>query len=141
MSAKKHKGSWCSGITSALHAEGPGFKSRRIHDFFKLMCCEREKVFNNFYWAVVGIEPTTSPTLRENHTTRPNSHVQVRNLVYLFLLLHCSHSSVGQSVGLINLRSAVQARVGATSFFYSNCVVIVNQALITIKRRQDGRVV
>ena len=23
--------------------------------------------------AVVGIEPTTSPTLRENHTTRPNS--------------------------------------------------------------------
>jgi hypothetical protein len=24
-------GSWCSGITSALHAEGPGFKSRRIH--------------------------------------------------------------------------------------------------------------
>ena len=26
-------GSWCSGITSALHAEGPGFKSRRIHFF------------------------------------------------------------------------------------------------------------
>ena len=24
-------GLWCSGITSALHAEGPGFKPRRIH--------------------------------------------------------------------------------------------------------------
>ena len=26
---------------------------------------------NRQQWAVVGVEPTTSPTLRENHTTRP----------------------------------------------------------------------
>lgn len=25
------EGLWCSGITSALHAEGPGFKPRRVH--------------------------------------------------------------------------------------------------------------
>ena len=25
------KGLWCSGITSASHAEGPGFEPRRIH--------------------------------------------------------------------------------------------------------------
>ena len=62
------EGSWCSGITSALHAEGPGFKSRRIHFCFLLF------VQSAYYKrAVVGIEPTTSPTLRENHTTRPNS--------------------------------------------------------------------
>ena len=29
--AKGHKGSWCSGITSASHAEGSGFKSQRVH--------------------------------------------------------------------------------------------------------------
>ena len=28
------KGTWCSGITSALYAEGPGFKSQCVH--FKL---------------------------------------------------------------------------------------------------------
>ena len=27
-------GSWCSGITFALHAKGPGFKSQRVHLFF-----------------------------------------------------------------------------------------------------------
>ena len=26
-------GSWCSGITFALHAKGPGFKSQRVHLF------------------------------------------------------------------------------------------------------------
>ena len=26
-------GLWCSGITSALHAEGPGFNPRRVHVF------------------------------------------------------------------------------------------------------------
>ena len=25
------KGTWCSGITSASHAEGPGFKSQCVH--------------------------------------------------------------------------------------------------------------
>ena len=27
------KGTWCSGITSAPHAEGPGFKSQCVHDY------------------------------------------------------------------------------------------------------------
>ena len=27
------KGTWCSGITSASHAEGPGFKSQCVHFF------------------------------------------------------------------------------------------------------------
>ena len=30
-------GTWCSGITSASHAEGPGFKSQCVH-FSKLLC-------------------------------------------------------------------------------------------------------
>ena len=28
-----HAGTWCSGITSASHAEGPGFKSQCVHIF------------------------------------------------------------------------------------------------------------
>ena len=28
------RGTWCSGITSASHAEGPGFKSQRVHGLF-----------------------------------------------------------------------------------------------------------
>ena len=31
-----------------------------------------EQQMKKNFRAVVGIEPTTSPTLRENHTTRPN---------------------------------------------------------------------
>ena len=27
----KTKGTWCSGITSASHAEDPGFKSQSVH--------------------------------------------------------------------------------------------------------------
>ena len=27
----EHTGAWCSGITSASHAEGPGFKSQCVH--------------------------------------------------------------------------------------------------------------
>ena len=29
--ALKSQGTWCSGITSASHAEGPGFKSQCVH--------------------------------------------------------------------------------------------------------------
>ena len=40
--ASSLKGLWCSGITSASHAEGPGFKPRRIHSFyFCFWLCER----------------------------------------------------------------------------------------------------
>ena len=28
------EGLWCSGITSASHAEGPGFKSQQVHFFY-----------------------------------------------------------------------------------------------------------
>ena len=28
---QRQSGSWCSGITFALHAKGPGFKSQRVH--------------------------------------------------------------------------------------------------------------
>ena len=27
----EHRGTWCSGITSASHAEGPGFKPQCVH--------------------------------------------------------------------------------------------------------------
>ena len=33
------KGTWCSGITSASHAEGPGFKSQWVHSYGH--CCGR----------------------------------------------------------------------------------------------------
>ena len=29
----RHSGTWCSGITSAPHAEGPGFKSQCVHAY------------------------------------------------------------------------------------------------------------
>ena len=32
-------GSWCSGITSASHAEGPGFKSQWVHLVLSLLSC------------------------------------------------------------------------------------------------------
>ena len=32
-------GLWCSGITSASHAEGPGFEPRRIHFGLKELSC------------------------------------------------------------------------------------------------------
>jgi hypothetical protein len=36
------KGTWCSGITSAPHAEGPGFKSQCVHSFqFEPSACVR----------------------------------------------------------------------------------------------------
>ena len=38
-------GMWCSGITSALHAEGPGFKPRRFHFVLPpiwTLVCEKE---------------------------------------------------------------------------------------------------
>ena len=38
---KMQTGSWCSGITSASHAEGPGFKSKCVH-------FERVVLFNFF---------------------------------------------------------------------------------------------
>ena len=42
------------------------------------------------------------------------------------LFKHRSHSSVGQSVGLINLRSAVRARVGAFIFvLWLNLLILV----------------
>jgi hypothetical protein len=31
-----YSGTWCSGITSALHAEGPGFNPQCVHRFFAL---------------------------------------------------------------------------------------------------------
>ena len=31
ISSKSSAGTWCSGITSASHAEGPGFKSQCVH--------------------------------------------------------------------------------------------------------------
>ena len=34
MQLKYSTGMWCSGITSASHAEGPGFEPRRLQPFF-----------------------------------------------------------------------------------------------------------
>ena len=47
-SLSKHsfKGTWCSGITSASHAEGPGFKSQCVHlCHWSLMSMYKVKVF------------------------------------------------------------------------------------------------
>ena len=85
-------GSWCSGITSALHAEGLGFEPRRVQfSMLKRVLLKRvllkrvfmPKVFNITKKskktqkinkrAAPGIEPGTSRTRSGNHTTRPRS--------------------------------------------------------------------
>ena len=33
---RPHQGTWCSGITSASHAEGPGFKSQCVHEYARV---------------------------------------------------------------------------------------------------------
>ena len=40
----------------------------------------------NAHRAALGIEPRTSRTLSENHTTRPSSQLQVRLCVFLTVL-------------------------------------------------------
>ena len=39
-------GSWCSGITSASHAEGPGFKSQWVHFTFPISRAVRHRGYN-----------------------------------------------------------------------------------------------
>ena len=84
-------GSWCSGITSALHAEGPGFKSRRIHFLF-LSTPPRQR-FTYHTSAVVGLEPTTSQkcyqTNRPPHVTEYNSIP--KRLSSMHSVVVCSH--------------------------------------------------
>ena len=89
-----------------------------------------------------GIEPGPSAWKADILTTRPTTPLLLRSAKKFILSLatirnanYChssysidisSHSSVGQSVGLINLRSAVRARVGAFSMF----LIIVRNLLI-----------
>ena len=40
---KKVLGTWCSGITSASHAEGPGFKSQCVH-FVSFSCAAARRI-------------------------------------------------------------------------------------------------
>ena len=49
---RSQMGTWCSGITSASHAEGPGFKSQCVH----FSCCVR-------------LAPSRSLRPRTKHTT------------------------------------------------------------------------
>ena len=60
-----HMGLWCSGITSASHAEGPEFKPRRFHWFllefgYKVLDAKRrtktKKCRENFYGEAVMLQ-------------------------------------------------------------------------------------
>ena len=62
------KGTWCSGITSAPHAEGPGFKSQCVH----LLHMFKSKCSNSF--------PMASPK-------PPTAHQLVKPMVYQFKAL------------------------------------------------------
>ena len=76
-------GTWCSGITSASHAEGPGFKSQCVH-FAVVLCnklrCHRNKsstrhrrfsnvenlaMTGNLQWFKLGGQTITRATLSE----------------------------------------------------------------------------
>ena len=58
---KTQTGTWCSGITSALHAEGPGFKPQCVHhvavDYWRPMVT----TVMNFSWALRGRGLQVSP--------------------------------------------------------------------------------
>ena len=54
----------------ALGAGGRGFNSRLAPSFLEKLQCVKH-YFMDQNWGQEGIEPSTSPTLKENHTTRP----------------------------------------------------------------------
>ena len=51
-----HTGTWCSGITSALHAEGPGFNPQCVH----FAARARGGQPKNIRTPTVGPEPTSA---------------------------------------------------------------------------------
>ena len=54
-------GSWCSGITSASHAEGPGFKAQWVHSLPASPVCHQQQFFNL---------PSTSPASKKKPITQ-----------------------------------------------------------------------
>lgn len=54
-------GSWCSGITSASHAEGPGFKSQWVHSLPASPVCHQQQ-FGNL--------PSASPASKKKPITQ-----------------------------------------------------------------------
>ena len=95
------KGTWCSGITSAPHAEGPGLKPQCAHVQEKRspgtqrcwVFLLSSQAFLAAARAVLGIEPRTSRTLSENHATRPNSQLMSTQNLHRFLGLKDLHFS------------------------------------------------
>ena len=51
-----HLGTWCSGITPALHAEGPGFNPQSVH----FAARARDGQPKNIRTPTAGLEPTTT---------------------------------------------------------------------------------
>ena len=62
-------GMWCSGITSASHAEGPGFEPRRVHFASRIAVFECRNHFSE-KMSLPGFEPGLSRPQRDVLTTR-----------------------------------------------------------------------
>ena len=88
-------GTWCSGITSASHAEGPGLNPQCVQDFLKVFCLlppVRWNVWIRSPWTVLKVfvgglvlskkRMTKVPLYRSNFNGRPPKRIHL----FLFCL-------------------------------------------------------